>query len=171
MNSSITLILFYLTYLFSTPFTFISQESNSTINLNNKTVEIEYIGLETPNKEVNKAVASLKEMNLLTKFDIHNDNLKFSSINISPNEKSLNAIIKFSFEDLNQSLKTLSFFIHPNGNYVHPILGSEKVISSNGIIIKEKGISFVMWKRKTKIIKLKLKHLKLKENHLLNMVS
>ena len=171
MNSPVSQILFYFSYLFSTPFTFVSEESNIAIDLTNKMGRIEYVNLETPSEAINQAVTGLREMDSITQFDEYYDHLKLISKDIYVSKKKLNATMEFSFENLNESLETLSFYLLPNGNWAHPILAYERVISSNGKIIKEEDINYVLWNRETKIIEMKVKHVKLEENHLLDMVS
>ncbi len=171
MIPPITQILFYFTFLFSVPFTFVSEKSNLTIDITNKTGQIEFINLETPGEVISQAETGLKQMDMIREFDEYYDHLKLTSKRIFADKKVLNAAMTFSFENQDESLETLSIYLHPNGNFAHPILEYEKVISSNGKIMKEEDMNYVMWDKETKRIELQVKHTKLTENHLLDMVS
>jgi len=171
MVSPYTQVFFHFAFLFSTYFTFVSEESIIAIDLAKKEIRIEYIDLKTPKEVVDQAETGLKLLNEASEFDESYAFLKLTSKEIYKKENKLNAIILFSYENQNEALQFLSFFRNPDGDLVHPILEKEKLISHNGRLTRENGQDFILWREETQLIKLKIKHGKLKENHLSDMVG
>jgi|GEM_PF-6336110 len=171
MIPSVSQVLFFFSYLFSVPFTFVAEKSVLTIDLENKKAKIEYFNLATPNEVIDEAKEGLIAMDSETQFDESYAHLQLTSKKIFLKKKKLNAKIEFSFENPNESLETLSIYQHPSGNLAHPILQFEKVISSNGKIMKEEDMSFIMWDKETKIIELEMRYTDLEESFLQDMTS
>ena len=171
MIPSVSQVLFFFSYLFSIPFTFVAEKSVLTIDLENKKAKIEYFNLATPNEVINEAQDGLIAIDSETQFDESYAHLKLTSKKIFLKKKKLNAIIEFSLENSNESLETLTIFQHPSGSLAHPILKYEKVISSNGKLMKEEDMSLIMWDKETKKIELEMSYTDLEESFLKDMVS
>lgn len=171
MVAPYTQLFFHFAFLFSTYFTFVSEQSIVSINLGKKEIKIEYLDLKTPKEVADQAGTGLMTIYEASAFDERYASLKLISKEIFKQRKKLNAALIFSYRNQDDAFELLSIFRNPDGNLTHPILENEKIISSNGELIKEENFSYLEWGKDTPIIELKVKHGKLEEKHLLDMIG
>lgn len=175
MSSTIHQIIFHFTFLFSVGTTFISNQSSINIDFSNNKGEITFINLETPLEVVDRAKSGLKELDKEIKFSTRFPHqLKLIDKKIYKKKHKLNATLAFSFPNT-KSLEFLSFHRLPNKNFVYCILEDERILSCNGKIkiITKKGVKYrcIQWDKDIDKIELKIKHKKLKEYYLRNLVG
>jgi len=158
MIPAINEILFYLTTLFALNTVFVSEQTKVTIDIENKTVQIEYIDLMTPRMAVDHAETGLKEIEKATDFSKHFPHLKLTSKKIYKQNKKLNATLNFSYDSQEELFKLIHFDTDSGGNPLYQILMIEKMTSTNGQFIKGDEFDIVQWDKNEKIIELALQH-------------
>ncbi|MCP4460155.1 MAG: hypothetical protein GY816_19345 [Cytophagales bacterium] len=171
MIPSINDIFFYFATLFGVNASFVAEQAIVTIDLVNKTGQIEYVNLETPSEALGLAQAGLDEISDAIEFDNYFSQLKLTSKRIYKKGSKLNATLNFSYFNQNELLVTLYFYPNPNGSIEYVILEREKVISSNGKRQEEDELEFLQWSGEESRIELILKCKTSKENEFKDLVS
>lgn len=156
-------VLFYFTALFSLNTGFVSKDADIEIDLNKKTVQIEFYDLKTSEKDSELVKADLIKIEKLTEFDDFYPEFALISKNIYKKGKKLNAKLKFSYNNP-KDLDHLYFHTDSISNLLYPILSDEKVISSNGKLFKSKEVDWIQWNKNKKVIKLSAKRLKISKD-------
>ncbi len=171
MIPSINDIFFYFATLFGINASFVAEQTVVTIDLINKTGQIEYVNLRTPSEDSDFAQASLEEIANATEFDEYFSQLKLTSKSIYKKSNRLNSTIKFSFGDQIEIFDHLYFFPNPDGDIAYRIFEEEKVVSTNGKPWKEDEIDFLVWNKEESQITLVLKRKVSKENASKKMIG
>lgn len=177
MTTPLNQLLFYLSILFYSPVTFISQKTAIAFDLSQDKVELIFYQLETPETDPEKAKAALLQVNtakqtdsFLADYNPGWDQLKLLSKQLQKNKKQLDAHLSFSFTDTESSLKTFGIH-HADGKYLYALQKKERVVSTNGKVVRENKQKFIVWDEGLELIQLKLKHAPLNDPNLQNLVN
>ena len=169
MASTINYLLFYLSALFSISTPFISDRTTIEIELNKKTVQVEYIGLKTTEKENATIKNAFKELNEAANFSNYASQFRLISNKFYKKGNKLNAKLIFSYNNQGD-LAHLLFHTESNGNILYPILVDEKITKSNGKKVTIKGHDAIQWDKNIETIKISLKRMEFGENEI-NLVK
>ena len=138
---------------------FVSQETHLTLDLQDKSVKIQYYDLRTSKEHEHLAQAGLENLVQSEKFDDYYENLQLSSKKIFTQGDQLNAEVTFTFGHQQELLDLLYFTNHPQtGNIVYPILELEKFVDSNGKLLQEERVFYVYWEEGQHKMQLRLKY-------------
>ncbi|WMN12934.1 hypothetical protein QYS49_35050 [Marivirga salinae] len=177
MTAPLNQLLFYLSILFYSPVTFISQETEISFDFSQNNLELIFHHLETPELEKEKARAALLQIDTASQIDSYLTEytpgfgeLKLQSKQFHKNKRQLDAKLTFSFTDKESSLKALGIY-HVDGKYHYALLKKESVLSTNGKVLHENGQKFIVWDEAHELIELKLKHKALDDPNLQKMVN
>jgi len=166
-----------LTALFIPKPVFVAQETKLNLNLESKTVTIEYKDLTTSNDAAAFARNGLNEIEEATGFHKNYPEVELLSKSIEKKGGKLNARVTCSFNNQEQVLRLLRFNLTRSGEstssdglYYH-LLPSEDLTSSNGIEIEHKDGILLKWDKNSTEIQMELRQNESAKEYLGEMVS
>lgn len=177
MSAPLNQLLFYLSMLFYSPVTFISQETDLSFNLSENKLELTFYHLETPEKEAELAKPALLQIDTARQIDAYLADytpgfkqLKLRSKELKISKKQLDAHISFSFTNAEKNLNAFGIYQKDN-KYWYAIREKEKVLNTNGKVIREEGQKYIVWEDGVETIQFQLKHQPLDDPILQDLVN
>ncbi len=150
-------VLFYFAALFAVNITIISEESTLLIDRAQNTARIEYYGLITPEKDAKRIEAALQDIFETEQLDDYYTPMQLSSLNFYQKGQKINAELNFTFSDQDALWELLYFNKNEQGHPVYTILEQEKLITTNGRLLKAQNLKYIQWDSQSPEIRLSLR--------------
>ncbi|MDH3710327.1 MAG: hypothetical protein OER04_10590 [Cyclobacteriaceae bacterium] len=150
-------VLFYFAALFAVNITIISEESTLLIDRTQNTARIEYYGLITPEKDAKLVEAALQGIIQSEQLDDYYTPMQLLSLNFYQKGQKINAELNFTFSDQDALWELLYFSKVEQGQPAYVILEQEKLIATNGKLVKAQNLEYIQWDNQSPEIRLSLR--------------